>query len=449
MDSNVRITHGTMLSHNSIPSYANGDFVRLQGICNGKPAVIGLDKDILSKHSLFIGGTGCGKTTLFFHFVDQLKHKMTNDDVMIIFDSKGDFYEKFRNLHSEKNYVIGNSKQYVGISLKWNIFKEILSDYHAEDKNESYLLTIQEICKSFFAEKIKNNQNPFFPEAAYQLLSSVLTSIIRDGIKGKNPLETRQEMFFNSSLRDWLNYASLDDYMEVLSSYPDLRAVKNYIDPECAEQGLSVLSEMFTTMKSVLIGVFADRGMFSIRDFVRKKGGKTLFIEYDLSIGNVLSPVYSLLFDLALKEALGRQEGERGNVYLICDEFRLLPNLQHIDDAVNFGRSLGVKVFAGLQSINQLNEVYGQERGKNIAAGFSSIYAFHANDVETRNFVTNFFGQNEYRLQYQLMTGGFNDEFKNGKTVEDWDMINLAVGEAVVGLPFSKPFRFHFNDYKK
>ena len=126
-----------------------------------------------------------------------------------------------------------------------------------------------------------------------------------------------------------------------------------------------------------------------------------------------------------------------------------MPNLQHIDDAVNFGRSLGVKVFAGLQSINQLNEVYGQERGKNIAAGFSSIYAFHANDVETRNFVTNFFGQNEYRLQYQLMTGGFNDELKSGKTVEDWDMINLAVGEAVVGLPFSKPFRFHFNDYKK
>lgn len=446
MDSNVRITHGTMLSHNGIPSNANGEFVRLHGTCNGRPAVIGLDKNILSKHSLMIGGTGCGKTTLFFHFIDQIKRRMTDDDVMIIFDSKGDFYEKFRNLHSEKNLVIGNSKQYADISMKWNIFKEILSDHHAGDKGEGYLLTIQEICKSFFAEKMKKSKDPFFSTAACQLLSSVLTSLIRDGM---NSLKVRQEMFFNSSIRDWLNSASLDDYMEVLSSYPDLQAVQNYIDPDSGAQGLGVLSEMFTTMKSILVGVFADRGMFSIRDFVREKGGKTLFIEYDLSIGSVLSPVYSLLFDLALKEALGRQEGERGNIYLICDEFRLLPNLQHIDDAVNFGRSLGVKVFAGLQSINQLQEVYGEARGKNIAAGFSSIYAFHANDTETRAFATNLFGKNEYRLQYPLMTGGFKDELRNGNTVEDWDMTNLAVGEAVVGLPFSKPFRFQFNDYKK
>lgn len=37
---------------------------------------------------------------------------------------------------------------------------------------------------------------------------------------------------------------------------------------------------------------------------------------------------------------------------------------------------------------------------------------------------------------------------REGNTVEDWDMMSLRVGEAIVGLPFTKPFRFYFDDYK-
>ena len=98
------------------------------------------------------------------------------------------------------------------------------------------------------------------------------------------------------------------------------------------------------------------------------------------------------MFDLALKEALGRKKSQ-GDVYLICDEFRLIPYLQHIDDGVNFGRSLGVKVIAGLQSINQLTEAYGEYGGKNILAGFSSVFAFRANDVYTRDYIVGLHGK--------------------------------------------------------
>jgi len=174
---------------------------------------------------------------------------------------------------------------------------------------------------------------------------------------------------------------------------------------------------------------------------------RTLFIEYDLSIGSMLTPVYRLMFDLALKEALGRNKSQ-GHVYLICDEFRLLPHLRHIDDGVNFGRSLGVKVFAGVQSIEQLYEIYGQSRGRNIAAGFSSIYAFRANDVATRDYVTGLFGKNIVLEKYQRLDNQMTEDKRNGQTVEDWDMNTLNVGEAIVGLPFSHPFRFHFDIFK-
>ena len=40
------------------------------------------------------------------------------------------------------------------------------------------------------------------------------------------------------------------------------------------------------------------------------------------------------------------------------------------------------------------------------------------------------------------------EEKRMGSTVEDWDLNSLKVGEAIVGLPFAKPFRFYFDIYR-
>ena len=333
---------------------------------------------------MLIGGTGCGKTTLFYHFVSQIKRDMTSDDVMIIFDSKGDFYSKF--FDKGNDLVIGNSKQYAEESEHWNIYKEILADGWEE---RDFVLNTQEICRSFFEERTKHTTNTFFPNAARDLLASVITTFIREGIKDT---KTKKEFFYNNKLKEFLDLSDTNMILDLLENSPDANAVKSYISGQNA-QSQGVVAEMHSTIREIFIGVFAERGIFSIREFVRKKGKKTLFIEYDLSIGSILTPVYRLMFDLALKEALGRNKPQ-GNVYLICDEFKLLPHLRHIDDGVNFGRSLGVKVFAGVQSIEQLYEIYGQSRGRNIAAGFSSVYAFRSNDTATRDFISGLFGKN-------------------------------------------------------
>lgn len=437
MNINSRMMFGNSVSKTSLPSRKSNAFVTLKGKFNGTTALFDLDEDTLSKHTMLIGGTGCGKTTLFFHFVDQIRRKMTSDDVMIIFDSKGDFYHRFG---TDKDLVLGNSKEFINRSVRWNIYKEVLADGIDE---HSYILNIQEVCRSFFAKRVEKTTNSFFPNAASDLLGAIMTAIIRESIDDH---ELRNRRFFNDSLKEAIDYLTPQMIIDNLSDHPDLNSVRSYIEGE-NDQSQGVLSEMYSVLREIFVGVFSGHGAFSIREFVRNKGKKTLFIEYDLSIGSVLTPVYSLLFDLALKEALGRSHPQ-GNVYLIADEFRLLPNLRHIDDGVNFGRSLGVKVLAGLQSIEQLTEVYGNSRGKNIAAGFSSVYAFHANDTATRNFVTELFGKNLILEQYLSFDDKYREEKRNGHTVEDWDMTSLEIGEAIVGLPFKQPFRFKFDDYK-
>ncbi len=437
MPINRRVIEGSSVSQNPLPPQNSNPKVTLQGEFRKQRGKFSLDENILSKHTLFVGGTGCGKTTLFYHFVKQLRQTLTNDDVMVIFDSKGDFHSKF---FRQGDFIIGNSSQYQKESQRWNIFKEILAD----GWNESvYGLNIQEICRSLFEEKVKqNSSNAFFPNAARDLLSSIIECLIRAGARDR---DTRQAMFFNDELRKLLDGCDIDEILDILKDYPDMRGVMSYIQDQ-GSQAMGVLAEMFSVVRDLFIGIFSDKGYFSMRQFVRNKGGKVLFIEYDLSIGSVLTPIYRLLFDLALKEALGRSSAQKGNVYLICDEFKLIPHLQHIEDGVNFGRSLGVKIFAGLQSIEQLYEIYGESRGKNIAAGFSSIFAFKANDVTTRRYLSDLYGSN-YTIEQFMMNNRYEEEKRIGRVIEDWDMSRLQVGEAIVCLPFTEPFQFRFDPY--
>lgn len=430
---------GTSVAQNGLPVSGANPSLLLKGEFNGKQASFGVEEEVISRHMLLIGGTGCGKSTLFYHMIKQLKRKMTDDDVMIIFDSKGDFYSRF---YGKKDCVIGNSPQYIQQSERWNIFKEILADGWDECQ---VIMNTTEICKALFEDRTKNNSsNPFFPNAARDLLAAVLAATI---YLGKGEKQFVIQNFYNNRIKEFLDSCSRQDICDYLGGFENMRSVISYIEGDSA-QSQGVLAEMFSVIRDVFMGVFCEKGKFSMRNFVRQKGGRTLFIEYDLAIGSVLTPVYKILFDLALKEALGRTKSQ-GNVYLICDEFKLLPDLHHIDDGVNFGRSLGVKVFAGLQSIEQLYEVYGPSRGKNLAAGFSSVIAFRANDVATREYITGLHGKNMVLEQYRMLNNTMVEEKRIGSVVEDWDLNSLRVGEAIVGLPFAPPFRFYFERYKE
>ena len=412
-----RVLYGQILAQQPTLSHTYNAKVYLPGISNGKKIQLPITDDILSKHTLLIGCTGCGKSNVFYHYVSQLKKQMSDNDVMIIFDTKGDYYSHFYN---NSDAVIANSRKYRQVTSKWNIYKEIVADGWDD---LDIVNNTNEICKSLFAETLeKNNSQPFFPNAACDLLAAIIIAYIRTGA---NDRDFKRKFFNNKALKKYLGMADITRLNALLDGFPDLMPVLTYIGNEMSDQGL---------------------GVFSVREFVRKKGARTLFIEYDLSMGNVLLPIYRLLFDLALKEAMGREKSE-GNVYFICDEFKLLPNLQHIEDGVNFGRSLGVKIIAGIQSIEQLYEIYGISRGKNIAAGFLSIYAFKLNDENSAEYISNLYGKNLVLEQREALGNEWIEEKREGKTVESWDLNGLKVGDAIIGLPFSTPFRFHFDKY--
>ena len=85
----------------------------------GQPMMIPIGEHILSRHMLLLGGIGTGKSNAFNHIIRNTRSNLTNEDVMIIFDTKGDFYKEF---YRPGDVVISNDaravKRITGIFLK-------------------------------------------------------------------------------------------------------------------------------------------------------------------------------------------------------------------------------------------------------------------------------------------------------------------------------------------
>lgn len=436
-----QILFGTSVLDNTAPKIKD-PFIQYPGHSLNGDYGFQVNRDLMGRHILLLGGSGCGKTNAYCFMLENLRENMTEDDVAIIFDTKGEFYDLF---HKDGDYVIGNSARFRPISHTWNLFDEVLAD---GDDETNVVLNAREIAAALFHDRGSTTQ-PFFSNAARDIFRAMILHFIRQS--QRNP-ETWAELLNNKHLIKALNSFTAENFLKVFNNYPDTKSLVTYIGDGKSNQALGVFGELNSMLSDYFLGIMADhnpRRSLSMRKAVREKGGKAIFVEYDLSVGETLSPIYRLLIDQALKEALGRQTAS-GNVYLIADEFKLLPKLQHIDDALNFGRGLGVKVMAGIQSIDQLYDVYGKDKGAVIASGFGSIFAFHTNDASSRDYITRRFGTN-------VMVYDYNDSYRNkqsyqernGNTVEEWEQINLGLGQAVIGLGYADPFIFQFDEYKK
>ena len=399
----------------------------------GRPKAWPIHDGTLSRHMLLLGAIDTGKSNTINHLVRSLRGTMGSDDIMLIFDTKGDYYKEF---YRPGDVVISNDDRATDGSKPdyWNLFGEVMIDARWTENTA-------EIVKTIFADRLEKTNQVFFPNAASDLLTALILDICR--------AEDRPERRNNASLLRMLQTLTSERMVRLLRTHPDLEAMISYIkDPESG-QTLGVISELLSAVREIFVGNFAKDGGLSMRQLIRRKGGRAIFVEYDLGIGRVLSPIYRLLFDLAIKEALCRERNE-GNVYFIIDEFSLLPHLQHIDDGVNFGRSLGARFIIGAQNISQVYDAYGKDRAASLLSGFSTTLCFRLNDGESRNFFKELTGKNGRVLTYEssIHARGQVDQFRETNVVEDCDVDGLRTGEAIVNSGGYPPFRFFFNLYQ-
>ena len=408
----------------------------------GAPA-FAVDDPTVFKNILMLGGAGSGKTNVLNQIVAQTALWRDGEDgVSLIFDTKGD-YISHRGFYRPGDYVVANDRAHRGQSDIWNLFLEVLAD---GDDPVDFEANAREIANVYFRDRGSKTQ-PFFAHAARDLLAATIIYFVRRSMDG--PGEWK-DACNNAGLANFLLQNDASKLMEYLGRYADFRGLSSYVGDGTSNQALGVMGELRSLIYECFQGNFAARAMpgqryFSMRRAIREKGGRRIFVLYDLSLGETLTPVYRVLVDLALKEALGTTVASPGRTHVFLDELKLVPRLQHLEDALNFGRSKRVSVVAGLQSVGQINAAYGEHVGRDILSGFGSVFAFRMNDAASRAWVSGLYGSNVQSYRYQNAGNRQFDREREGKTVEEWDLMNLKVGEAVVGLASQPtPFKFRF-----
>jgi hypothetical protein len=395
----------------------------------GIPAVGGARGRIpaaaIERHALFLGAIGTGKTTAIEHLIRALHAAAGPDDVFVFFDTKGDFLKAFRGTFGDAGHAVLGP----GGDKTWNVFSDLIGDDNYDRADQ-----VAEIASTIFGEAVERaGQNGFFAAAARDVFSGVLLAMSREG----NP-------YSNAHLRTRLE-SPVGVLKDLLESHGDIAGTARYLEKDAT--ALSVLAFMEQTLSAAFSGQFRKPGDFSVREFIRRKGNRALFVEYDIAIGARLLPVYRVLIDMAIKEALeiGRRRAP-GRVFFILDEFALLPNLSHIGDGINFGRELGLRFIVGCQSVSQVLSAYGPEAGRSILSGFGTIFAFRLMDAASRDLVRQRFGMNRQQFTTVAAVRSLPDQHDviAGNVIEDWALSELGRGECVVTPPEGPPYRFDF-----
>lgn len=409
--------------------------------------IFGINKDMLAYGLIAIGAPGTGKTNFLNMTLDRMLATMQSTDIIIIFDTKGDYLETFGSrIPDSDKIVIGNGEAYRRVTFYHNIFAEVMP--RGKDRKLVYTPESDEdalnLCEQLF-QSMNSETQPIFPTMAEQVVAAVMVYFMRTyWRKDQSKLNNKEFInFFTHSTNDDLKKVFELEYMS------DQHSCIDYISGK-GNQTQGVNSYVGSVLKKMFVGPFAQADPareFSMRDIIYSGKKKVVFIEYDLCKGKLLAPMYGLLIDRAFANALGGRQKTKTNKYFLLDEMLLLPKIEHMCDSLNFGRSLGVKVMCGLQNICGLEEQYGEAGAKNILSSFQNMIAFRTNDYDTRQFVINRLGENYQNFSLSVQQENLNLQ-REGHTVEDWNLLKLKNGEAVVSLAGEESFLFTMPLYR-
>ncbi len=395
-------------------------------------------EELIETNILFLGGIGSGKTNAMKHLVRQFRDKNGPDDVFVFFDAKGDFLKHF---YRAGDATISSSPAADHGGVVWNVFRD-LADDPRQRAEEAF-----EIASTIFSEELESAaQNMFFAAAARDVFAGVMELMASDQPSGAT--------WSNKELREKLE-GSAQELLELFEGSASLAGTARYL--EGGPYVESILAFLQLTLRKVFSGIFREQGDFSVRDFIRRRGGRALFIEYDISVGSSLLPVYRVLMDMAMKEALGfgRQRLRTtakvpDNFYFVLDEFALLPRLSHIGDGINFGRELGLRFLVATQNVNQVFHGYPGGAGESILSGFGTVLAFRLTDEASRTLVRQRYGTNRKQISTYapVRHEGVRQTVVTGNVVEDWHMSGLDKGQCIALLPQESPFLLKFNEFR-
>lgn len=130
---------------------------------------------------------------------------------------------------------------------------------------------------------------------------------------------------------------------------------------------------------------------FSIRNYVRDVDGDSwLFISSRADARVALRPLISMWLDITVQNAmmLPPDPTNTRRLWMFIDELPTLQKLPSLTPALTEGRKYGLCGVLGVQSVKQMDEVYGEKQGAVLAGQPVTRLHLRAQDAETAEYVS-------------------------------------------------------------
>lgn len=322
------------------------------------PNVVSLARN----HSvLVLGEPGAGKTEFIKLLLPQLDPN--DDDPVVVFDFKGEY----REWAERRGDVIRLSVR--DATHHWNAFAEI------EDEAE-----FEEIGRVLFKEARERENEVFWPDAARSVLVASMKYLYRESERSGLQVD-------NHELSAFFSRFDRNDIYGLIAEYDrdeDLRGALSNISPDVDRQATSVMSHLQTVLRDVLVGDFARRGTFSIREYMADPRGRTLLLDYPIQEGERVTAPFRFFVNWAIRFGL---DDPTRNAYFVLDEFAQLPHADYIKTLVATGRSRKCQAILGLQSLAQLESAYDTATARSILSGLTQEVFLRSGDPRTVEYV--------------------------------------------------------------
>lgn len=372
-----------------------------------------------TKHFVICGATGSGKTVGIQLFLQSIAPRFRPEakvpEQLILFDAKCDIVPLLAALGlGPGNSNVWILNPYDARSAVWNLGEA--TDTPVMARALAALLVPDE----------RNSNAPYFSDAARELVYAVLLALNRIA---------KTEW----TLRDLLcALESREHIQEVAAQDPRAqRLVERLLNDRHHSPGvLSTLATKVGPFEQVAALWHTNNSgrRFSIPDFLSRPG--VLVLGNDPVLRESFWPINAILLKALTNEILRRPNTRLPRHWFILDEFRAMERVESIHDLLNRGRSKGAAVLLGLQSVEGLMEVYGENGANDILSQCAQKTFLRVGGPKTAEWAENFFGK--VRRQETSVTETSGGERSTAKHTELQER-SMFLASFFMDLPFTGP----------
>jgi hypothetical protein len=340
---------------------------------------------------MVVGCTGSGKSiTLRFLMQSVLPNIGLGLGMRaLIFDAKRDILPVLRDFLPEKEHKIHILNPFDDRSVMWDMAQDVDS------------LSAADAIARIFIPAEPNSPNPFFPEAAQQLLGGVLRTFITACPK-------------KWTLRDVvLAMRTKKRLQTILGLLPEnAHLVEQFLNPKEERTSLNILSTIATKIKPFeIVAAVWEKSDAKISLNAWLKEECILLLAQHPARKASLDPINQAFFHRLSEILLSSPETEPGKTWIFLDELREAGRLEGLVSLINQGRSKGLSVVIGFQSIEGLYDVYGQNVAEEITGQCANKTFLRTDSQFTARWAENHFGQHEeieQNYSYSTSTGSIH-----------------------------------------